>query len=328
MQNDSIASDEPIVFVPLFMERVWGGRRLEEVFGKSLPAGVAIGESWELCDRPEAQSRVAQGTHQGKTLHDLWSLHRGLFGEDAPDSERFPLLVKILDAREKLSIQVHPPASVAALLNGEPKTEMWYIADADPNADLYVGLRHGISRHMFEQALGEGRIETMIHRIPVISGDSMFLPSGRLHAIGAGNLIFEIQQNSDTTYRVFDWNRKGLDGSPRELHIKQSMQSIDFDDFEPALSSPGVEGLLASCDYFNVQEWELCDPRLAHAGNTCAIIAVIHGQVSCASQTFRAGDFFLVPATMRTPLLSPAGHAHPKVLRTVFPNRTANMSKM
>src|SRR5687767_1695966 len=146
---------------------------------------------------------------------------------------RFPLLCKILDAREKLSLQVHPPSPAL----GEPKTEMWYIARADAGAQLYVGLKRGVTRHDFERALQGGTVEECFHTIPVRTGDTMFLPSGRVHAIGAGLVIFEIQQNSDTTFRVFDWNRVGLDGRPRDLHVAESLQSIDFDDVEPSLAA-------------------------------------------------------------------------------------------
>ena len=135
---------------------------------------------------------------------------------------RFPLLCKILDAREKLSLQVHPPARVRHL--GDPKTEMWYIADAAAGAELFVGLQRGITRAAFERAIHAGRVAECFHRIPVQAGDTMFLPSGRVHAIGAGLVIFEIQQNSDTTFRVYDWDRVGLDGKPRELHVAESLE--------------------------------------------------------------------------------------------------------
>ena len=127
------------------------------------------------------------------------------------------------------------PASKAAELKGEPKTEMWFIADAAPGAELFVGLKRGVTRAEFEKKIADGSVAECFHRVPVRAGDTMFLPSGRVHAIGAGLVIFEIQQNSDTTYRVFDWNRIGLDGKPRELHVAQSLASIDFNDFEPKL---------------------------------------------------------------------------------------------
>ena len=226
----SLPISDPLVFEPLFMERVWGGRRLEEVYGKKLPADLRIGESWEIVDRPEAQSIVREGPLRGKSLHELWQNHRREIFGDIADAPRFPLLIKLLDARETLSVQVHPPNELAAELGGEAKTEFWYIANADAGAELFVGLREGSTREKFEQALHKGEVADHVHRISVQTGDAMFLPSGRVHAIGGGNLIVEVQQNSDTTYRVFDWNRKGTDGKPRALHVEQSLRCIDFDD--------------------------------------------------------------------------------------------------
>ena len=209
----------PLVFQPLFKERVWGGRELERLYAKKLPLSKTIGESWEISDRPGDASVIANGPLAGKNLRWLME-HQAteVLGSAKPAAEgRFPLLCKILDARERLSLQVHPPAGKAKELNGEPKTEMWYIADAAPDASLYVGLKHGVTRAQFEKKVADGSVAECFHRIPVRAGDAMFLPSGRVHAIGDGLVIFEIQQNSDTTYRVFDWNRVGLDGKPREL---------------------------------------------------------------------------------------------------------------
>ena len=226
----------PLTFHPIFKARVWGGRNLERKYGKALPPGVPVGESWEISDRPGNESVIANGPLAGMNLHRLVELHRNeLLGPSRLKGNRFPLLVKILDAQEKLSLQVHPPAHKAAALGGEPKTEIWYIADATAGAELYVGLKRGVSRAAFEQKIRDGSVADCFHRIPVKPGDAMFLPSGRVHAIGAGLVIFEIQQNSDTTYRVFDWNRVGLDGKPRELHVPESLDSIDFNDCEPAL---------------------------------------------------------------------------------------------
>jgi mannose-6-phosphate isomerase len=227
----------PLTFQPVFKERVWGGRELERLYGKKLPAGAVIGESWEISDRPGDASVITNGPLAGKNLCWLMENHAAeILGGAKPATDgRFPLLCKILDARDKLSLQVHPPASKAAELKGEPKTEMWYIADAAPDASLYVGLKRGVTRAEFEKKIQDGSVAECFHRIPVRAGDTMFLPSGRVHAIGDGLVIFEIQQNSDTTYRVFDWNRVGLDGKPRELHIAQSLASIDFNDFEPKL---------------------------------------------------------------------------------------------
>src|SRR5215469_11272222 len=233
----------PLVFQPIFKERVWGGRELERLFNKILPATKPIGESWEISDRPGDESVIANGAFAGKTLRWLMENYPvEMLGRARPTAgSRFPILCKILDARDKLSLQVHPPAAKATELNGEPKTEMWFIADAEPTAELFVGLKPGVTRNEFEKKIADGTVAECFHRAPVRTGDAMFLPSGRVHAIGAGLVIFEIQQNSDTTYRVFDWNRVGLDGKPRELHIPQSLASIDFNDFEPKLvDSPFV----------------------------------------------------------------------------------------
>lgn len=245
-------------FEPIAMERVWGGRMLETHFQRALPEpAVPFGESWEMVDRAEAQSVLRTGPLAGMTLHELWRTRREeLFGAGLPDSERFPLLVKILDAREDLSIQVHPPESLAASMGGEPKTEMWYIAAAAPGSRLVVGLREGVTRESFTQAIRSGTVAEQVHEMPVKAGDFIFIPSGRLHAIGAGLLIFEIQQNSDTTYRVFDWNRLGLDGKARQLHIEESLASIDFSDIAPA-PDKAQGNVIAACEHFVVERFVL-----------------------------------------------------------------------
>ncbi|MBX3739536.1 MAG: class I mannose-6-phosphate isomerase [Akkermansiaceae bacterium] len=290
---------EPIRFAPLYMKRVWGGRELERVYGRTLPdADQPYGESWEIVDRPGEQSVVDGGKFDGRTLHELWTNHREeLFGTALPDSERFPILIKILDARDDLSIQVHPPLHLAEQLGGEPKTEMWYIADRTPGAKLYVGLKSGVTRTDFERAVADGTVADLVHSVSPSPGDSIFIPSGRLHAIGAGFLIHEIQQNSDTTYRVFDWNRLGLDGKPRDLHVEQSLASIDFGDFEPTMDTPDG-GVLASCPFFRT------DLVSAAAGSTIGhadpsrfvILSVVEGSVeSTSGRSFPKGSFFLLP---------------------------------
>ena len=295
---------EPLTFTPLFQERIWGGRRLETLFGKKLPTNRRIGESWEIVDRPEAQSVVCAGVWSGKTLHELWLHHRrDVFGEIA-DAPRFPLFLKLLDAEEKLSVQVHPPADVAAELGSEPKTECWYVAHAEPGAELYVGLKNGISRAAFEAALTNGTAAEQIHRIPVRAGDAMFLPSGRVHAIGAGNVLIEIQQNSDTTYRVFDWNRSGDDKAPRALHIAESLRSIDFADYEPELVRPACESLVKNA-LFALEKWALTKERpVAPAGNF-AIVVCLTGKIHCAGVEAGPGEFFLMPASLTDRVLRP-----------------------
>ncbi len=307
----------PLVFEPIFKERVWGGRKLEKLYGKGIPPGRPIGESWEISDRPSDISVIANGPLKGKDLHWLIENHgTELLGTASPVNGRFPLLIKILDAQDTLSLQVHPPAHKAAGLGGEAKTEMWYIAEADPHAELFVGLKRGIARDHFEEKLRFGAVAECFHRIPVRTGDAMFLPSGRVHALGAGLVIFEIQQNSDTTYRVFDWNRKGLDGKPRELHVDQALGSIDFNDFEPALVSGETRSVGAgpTATFRNLVSDVLFNVSLITTNTTNVmtfrqnpsyiIVGVVEGKVAVASAEpnecveLKAGQFCLVPANL------------------------------
>jgi mannose-6-phosphate isomerase len=307
----------PLIFEPLFMERVWGGRRLETLLGKHLPPGVRIGESWEIVDREEAQSVVHDGPLRGAILHELWCGKReAVFGPGLPNAPRFPLLCKLLDAQERLSVQVHPPAGAAPQLKGEPKTEMWYLLDAMLDSDLYAGLKQGVDRAAFEGALHNGHVAELLHSFPIKAGDAMFIPSGRIHAIGAGNLIVEVQENSDTTYRVFDWNRLGLDGQPRSLQIEESMASIDFQDFEPAVAEPRGETLV-ECAAFRVERWTLDQARVS-PGPRFAIFTVTDGRVECAGRAFGRGTFFLLPASAADRELRPL-ESGTRVLRTTIP---------
>jgi len=241
-------------FEPLAQERIWGGRNLER-FGRVLPDGRKIGETWELVDRPEAQSQI-EGA--GQTLGSLWSGadRKKIFGTRSPKTDHFPILIKLLDAEEKLSLQVHPPAGKAKSLGGEPKTEMWFFLETKPEAEIYVGFKRGVGRVEFEIALKEGKVAECFYRQKTEPGEAMFLPSGRVHAIGAGNVILEIQQNSDTTYRVDDWGRKDEQGKSRALHVKEALESIQWSDVEPAFVQPRGERLLV-CDFFKVTRWWL-----------------------------------------------------------------------
>jgi len=301
----------PLTFQPIFKQRVWGGRELERLYHKPLPPGVPIGESWEITDRPGDVSVITNGPLAGKDLRWLMENHAAdLLGDAEPQSGRFPLLIKILDAQDKLSLQVHPPAVRAAGLGGEPKTEMWYIAEAALGAELYVGLKRGVSRPEFERKIKAGTVAECFHRVPVRAADAMFLPSGRVHALGAGLVIFEIQQNSDTTYRVFDWNRLGLDGKPRELHVPQSLASIDFNDFEPSLLPSafirqGAQRVrpLVSDPLFTVEAHQ-ADPAVTAPlrPNKMQIVALLAGRVHVLSGQenliLTPGQFCLVPASL------------------------------
>ncbi len=246
----------PIFCRSIHMERVWGGRSLESKLGRRLPPGQMIGESWEVADRPGARSVIETGPYAGRTLGQAISGHAELImGPEYPPDHPFPILVKWLDCRETLSLQVHPPAEVARQLGGEPKTEMWYMVEVDPGAELMAGLKAGVTREQFETALHMGDLEPLVHKISAAAGDALFVQSGRLHAIGRGNVILEIQQNSDTTYRVYDWGRAGLDGMPRPVHVDEALQSIDFCDFEPEPQKNTRCGdLLADCEAFRIRK--------------------------------------------------------------------------
>jgi mannose-6-phosphate isomerase len=304
----------PLMFKPIFQERIWGGRELEELYKKALPPGKKIGESWEISDRPGAESEIANGPLAGKTLHWLMSHHsREVMGDSAALNGRFPLLVKILDAREKLSLQVHPPADRARDTGGEPKTEMWFVTKADEGAELFVGLKRGVTRQNFARKVEEKTVADCFHRVRMNPGDAMFLPSGRVHAIGGGLVIFEIQQNSDTTYRVFDWNRVDEKGRPRELHVKQSLECINFEDFEPepirrepleAETSKVhlrslVEDTLFTVEAVDTRPDAVVDYRLAAP----RVIGVVSGRVEVEHSEhpviLKPGDFCLLPASLK-----------------------------
>ncbi|MBM3835276.1 MAG: mannose-6-phosphate isomerase [Verrucomicrobia bacterium] len=301
----------PFLFHPILKERIWGGRNLARLYGKPLPDSLLIGESWEISDRPDAVSVIANGPLAGRSLRWLMENHRDdLLGAAPALNGRFPLLLKILDAQQVLSLQVHPPAGVAEQLAGEPKTEMWYIAEAAPGAELFVGLRRGVTRSEFESKMHGGDVATCFHRVAVRRGDVMFLPSGRVHAIGAGLVIFEIQQNSDTTYRVFDWNRTGSDGRKRPLHVDEALASIDFKDFEPSLISrhlPSEQAMsrrLVNTGPFMVEE-KVSPPGMALSieNDRATIIAVLSGTllVDAGEVAVRLSDgqFCLIPACVR-----------------------------
>ena len=295
----------PLAFQPIFIERMWGGRRLESEFHKKLPPQKRIGESWEIADRSEAQSVVADGPLHGKALHELWTQHRlEIFG-GVPDTPRFPLLIKILDARETLSLQVHPPENIASRLGGESKSEFWYVVAANPDAEVFLGFREPITRDRFEERLRGGTVIDRVQRIAVQAGDAVFLPAGRVHAIGAGNLLIEIQQNSDTTYRAFDWNRTDpATGTKRDLHVEQAIQCIDFEDVQPQLIQSEGE-LLISHSLFEIRKWNLNEAREAAPFGQFAIVCCLTGSLSCSKAGLTPGETFLIPAHLEDRQLKP-----------------------
>ncbi len=289
-------------FAPIYQERVWGGRALQSTLGRPLYSGNPVGESWEIVDRPEAQSVVLGGPWHGRTLRELVEHHAAeILGAKWNPKKPFPILVKWLDARERLSLQVHPPGTLAKKLGGEAKTENWYVAEATPEAALMAGLKRGATREKFSAALNGGDLAPLVHRFPVKRGESLFVPSGRIHAIDAGLLILEIQQNSDTTYRVYDWGRVGLDGKPRTLHVAESLQCIDFNDFEPlVVPAAKTETILAECEHFRLRRvpLETGEALQLSAHEQSRIVSVVDGRVMTndpAHVTLERGANVLIP---------------------------------
>ena len=293
---------EVLCFQPLYQDRVWGGRGLETSLGRALPRSGPIGESWEVVDRPEAQSIMCGGSLDGVSIREALAQHGAeIMGPSWPADRPFPILIKWLDCRERLSLQVHPPADIAPAMGGEPKTENWFIADSTKEANLIVGLKAGATRGEFAQALVDGDLESCVHRFPVQPGDSILVHSGTIHAIDGGNLILEIQQNSDTTYRVYDWGRIGLDGKPRQLHVAESLASIDWDVVEPAAVPAANEAaIIADSAEFRIRRLPLAagESVTFAAGEQPRLLSMVTGEVSIDApngEKLTRGDNVLLP---------------------------------
>jgi mannose-6-phosphate isomerase len=294
----------PLKSVPIFKHRIWGGRRLAEIFGKDLPPGVKIGESWELADLPYDKSLIANGPFQGRTIASVvWEYPHEFAGSEVCPSP-FPLLIKFLDAQDVLSVQVHPDAQACSRMGkGEPKTECWYIIAAAPEAVIYKGFKKPVTQEQFAKALGAQEVESLLAKVPVKSGECHFLPAGTPHAIGGGLLIAEIQTPSDTTYRVFDWNRLDDAGKSRLLHIEEALESIHFDVVGDQLPVT-LEGRLVDCDYFKIDKGSESQGsrRPLDSGSMKTLVVLSGGGTIEAGQidpvAFRAGDCILIPAAL------------------------------
>ena len=290
-------------FEPIYQERVWGGRALESYLGRKLPGSTPIGESWELVDRAEAQSVVSAGPLKGKTLRQVIETNAAeVMGPSWPKDRPFPILVKWLDCRDRLSVQVHPPAAIAPKLGGEPKTENWYFGKTDSGAAVYAGLKRGVTKEGFEKAIADGTVDKCLDRLLVRDGDSLLIHSGTMHAIDAGNVILEIQQNSDTTYRVYDWGRVGLDGKPRTLHVRESLESLGANT-SPApklFRSEKPDDMLVRCREFTIRRERLkAGAKLVfNAVEQARILSVVEGALEgdqSPGQAINLGGNVLLP---------------------------------
>lgn len=313
----------PLKFTPIFKEKIWGGDRLRVVAGKDIPAGSKIGESWEISDHVGDLSIVSEGPHAGKSLRDLMLEHRDeLLGQVKPEvGDRFPLLLKLLDANDVLSVQVHPDDAYAREHeNGDPgKTEAWFILHAEPGSRMIHGLKQGVTRTQFEELLRAGRLAECLRSVPVSPGDVLFCPSGTVHAIGAGIALVELQQNSDTTYRAFDWNRVGLDGKPRDLHIDRALAVTNFGPQpkpkESARAIPDARCAaqrLVTCEKFIMEQWSAEKPAaVQRKPDRFDIFYAVEGEAEIAanngeSAAIRRGEFVLVPAACAEYSITPA----------------------
>jgi mannose-6-phosphate isomerase len=302
---------EPLRFTPILKRLRWGGRRLGSVLRKSIGAETDYAESWEVADHGADQSVVESGPDAGWTLGRLVR-ERGpeLLGRHA-GIDQFPLLLKYLDASDRLSVQVHPDDERArALCPGEGgKTEAWVILAAEPASCVYAGLNPGVTRESLAAALDSGAVEQCLHRVPVAAGDCLFIPAGTVHAIGEGVLLAEVQQSSDVTYRLFDWNRVGADGKPRALHIAHSLAATDFDRGPVTAVAPrilkDVPGhrleQLVSCRYFTILRHTALDPVSLSADHRCHILMGLAGSVRVgpgdAPSSLARGGTVLIPSS-------------------------------
>lgn len=235
----------------MYQTYLWGGRQIPNHYGRrDAPAEGPVAESWEVSDRPDGMSVVAGGPWDGRTLRSLIEEHREALLGKSPAGPVFPLLIKLIDARETLSVQVHPDDVTASQGMGEAKSEAWYILRAEPGACLYRGLKAGVTAAQAERSLTDGSMADLLERVPVDAGDIVYVPGGTVHAIGAGCLLLEVQQNSNTTYRIFDWNRVGPDGKPRALHIEEARKVSHWETADT--HSPAEDGRCET-PYFTIE---------------------------------------------------------------------------
>ncbi len=310
----------PLILRPAYQHYVWGGGRIPKIFHRPLPPGI-YAESWEVSDRPEGPSVVADGALEGWTLNRVIANYGSEALGAAMSSGICPWLIKLIDARERLSVQVHPDRRAAAANGGEPKTEAWYVLDAAPGAVVYAGFKPGVNEPDLRQALADAGVEKLLEKVPVSPGDLIYVPGGLAHAIGAGCLLLEVQQNSNTTYRVYDWGRRGADGQPRELHIEQALRAMHWDArpeiARAAAAPPGRWQTLLHTPFFDLGRLVLtaADPPAALPRPArCQALFVVSGAARLEAPggwagELPAGSSVFLPAAVRGCRLAPAAAA-------------------
>lgn len=293
---------QPLFMKPVFQEKIWGGSRLRTVFGYDIP-NDKIGEDWAISAHPNGVSVVENGPYKGETLDQVWANHKELFGN--PTEEVFPLLIKILDAEDDLSVQVHPDDAYGLKHEGElGKTECWYIIDAEPGAEIIYG-HNAETKEELEAMIKEGRWDELLTHVPVKKGDFFFVPSGTIHAIGEGIMILETQQSSDTTYRVYDYDRKDDTGETRELHIQQSVDVTTVPSNRPSNNiveeKKGDSTIVTyvKTDFFNVYEWQVKGSLALEKAAPYTLATVITGEgqliVDGEAYDLSMGSSFILP---------------------------------
>ncbi|GAB4353082.1 MAG: class I mannose-6-phosphate isomerase [Candidatus Abyssubacteria bacterium] len=321
----------PLLLQPIFKHRIWGGRRLETVLGKNLPPNQPIGESWELSCRDDDNNIIRNGPLADKTLRDIFTTEKeALVGPRFRNAAKFPLLNKFIDANDLLSVQVHPNEECARRFpDAEAKTEAWYIIHAEPGASLIKGLKPGVTRQSFENAIRDGTVPDTLNQFPVSARDMVFVPAGCVHAMGKGLIVCEIQQNSDTTYRVYDWDRLGSDGKPRQIHVQQALETVNFNDRSPdkvatiaVLQGRNLTEYLVVCPYFSARLLRLEEPQKESTRHErFESLMITNGQGAIRAKNgetrFVAGDSVLIPAAVGEYTIVPSGQC--SLLKTYVP---------
>ena len=327
----------PLKFTPVYQERIWGGTLMSELLKRETPAGIKTGEAWEISDRPGAESVVSEGELAGTPLSELVRHYgRALIGSKATDTKCFPLLIKLIDAGERLSLQVHPDEQACRRFadGSEPKTEMWYVIAARKGARIMAGLSSKATKLQFMEQVNSPEIENLLQCHRSVPGDAYYITAGVLHAIGGGNLLLEIQQNSDTTYRLSDWGRVDAEGKSRELHLEKGMLATDFFNRNtPRI--PGVTGqaefnrkyqLVNKSQYFRVSELRLVSEWRddTSADGSFHIITAINGKIAIESEDrercceLEIGRSGLIPAAFGRYRLNPMDDGETTVLKTTL----------
>lgn len=304
-QKGSINMEKPVKLSPAFKDNIWGGTRLKTEYNKKTDMKI-VAESWELSTHKDGESRIRGGEYDGLKLSEyIEKIGRDKLGKRAEAFNYFPLLIKFIDAKDNLSIQVHPDDKYALEHEGEyGKTEMWYIMDAEEGSYLYYGFNREITKEEYEKRIADNTLLEVLNKVEVKKGDVFFIPSGTVHAIGSGILICEIQQNSNTTYRVYDYDRRDAEGNPRQLHIKQA---IDVSCLKPSPKQDGLKVIsdgvteLSSCRYFTVRKIDVDGEKVISADDASfrSLIFLSGSAKLCAGDTVldaEKGDSIFIPA--------------------------------